>query len=186
MLKRSVDLILAIVALLLASPLLVLLAILIRADSPGPVFFRQQRIGLHGKTFGIFKFRTMVANASSIGPYYTASDDPRITRIGRVLRKTSLDELPQLINVITGDMSLVGPRPNVPAQRELYSEEDWNKRHLVRPGITGLAQVSGRSALSQRQRDALDHHYVTHQSTKLDISILIRTVALVVSRKQSN
>ena len=106
-----------------------------------PVLFRQTRLGLHGREFGMFKFRSMVKNAASIGPYFTSDNDPRITRVGRFIRRTSIDELPQILNVLRGDMSLVGPRPDVPAQRALYSDADWAQRCSVRPGITGLAQA---------------------------------------------
>jgi lipopolysaccharide/colanic/teichoic acid biosynthesis glycosyltransferase len=137
-LKRTLDLALSLVALLILSPVLFGAALAIALESGFPVLFRQTRLGLHGREFGMLKFRSMVKNAASIGPYFTSTSDPRITRVGRFIRRTSIDELPQILNVLRGDMSLVGPRPDVPAQRALYSDADWAQRCSVRPGITGL------------------------------------------------
>jgi lipopolysaccharide/colanic/teichoic acid biosynthesis glycosyltransferase len=120
----------------------------------------------------MYKFRSMVTNAASIGPWHTASDDPRITRVGRFIRRTSIDELPQLLNVLKGDMSLVGPRPDVPAQRSLYSDDDWAARCSVRPGITGLAQALLRSEATPQQRLELDLRYAREHSVRLDLRIL--------------
>jgi lipopolysaccharide/colanic/teichoic acid biosynthesis glycosyltransferase len=136
-LKRTLDLALSLVALLILSPVLFGAALAIALESGFPVLFRQTRLGLHGREFGMLKFRSMVKNAASIGPYFTSTSDPRITRVGRFIRRTSIDELPQILNVLRGDMSLVGPRPDVPAQRALYSDADWAQRCSVRPGITG-------------------------------------------------
>jgi lipopolysaccharide/colanic/teichoic acid biosynthesis glycosyltransferase len=144
-LKRTLDLALSLVALLILSPVLFGAALAIALESGFPVLFRQTRLGLHGREFGMLKFRSMVKNAASIGPYFTSTSDPRITRVGRFIRRTSIDELPQILNVLRGDMSLVGPRPDVPAQRALYSDADWAQRCSVRPGITGLAQALLRS-----------------------------------------
>ena len=157
--KRLMDVLLSLAALLVLSPVLLLTALAVALDSGVPVLFRQTRLGLHGREFGMLKFRSMVKNAAAIGPYFTSGDDPRITRVGRFIRRTSLDELPQLINVLKGDMSLVGPRPDVPAQRELYSAADWQTRCSVRPGITGLAQARLRSEATPEQRLALDLQY---------------------------
>jgi len=170
--KRLLDLVLALLALLLLSPLLLATALAIALDSGLPVLFRQTRVGRHGHTFGMLKFRSMVHDAAVVGPYYTSANDPRITRVGRFIRRTSLDELPQLFNVLTGDMSLVGPRPDVPAQRSLYSEQDWNQRCSVRPGITGLAQALYRSDSTEVQRLEADLRYVRDASLWLDLKII--------------
>jgi len=162
-------------ALLLLAPLLLLLALLVRLDSPGPVLFRQQRVGRGGKPFWILKFRTMVVEAERLGGYATLSGDPRITRVGRWLRRSSLDELPQLVNVVRGDMSLVGPRPDVPAQQCLYAPRDWQLRCSVRPGITGLAQVRLRSLATYEQRLELDLCYARKHNFLLDLLVLIQT-----------
>lgn len=170
--KRLVDLGLGSLALLLLSPLLLAAAVAVALESGRPVLFRQDRIGRGGRTFGMFKFRSMVKDAAALGPYFTASDDPRVTRVGRFIRRSSIDELPQLFNVLLGDMSLVGPRPDVAAQRTLYADADWAERCSIRPGITGLAQVRLRSEGSQQQRLALDLQYVRSAGLWLDIRIL--------------
>jgi lipopolysaccharide/colanic/teichoic acid biosynthesis glycosyltransferase len=169
--KRLFDIVLALVALLLLSPLLLATALAVALESGLPVLFRQTRVGRNGATFGMFKFRSMVKNAATVGPYYTSANDARITRVGRFIRRTSLDELPQLINVLAGDMSLVGPRPDVPAQRSLYSEADWKQRCSVRPGITGLAQALYRSDSNEAQRLEADLRYVREASLWLDLKI---------------
>lgn len=169
--KRLFDLVTGGAALLLLSPLLLATALAVALESGRPVLFRQTRVGLHGRPFGMFKFRSMVKNAASLGPYYTSSDDPRITRVGRFIRRTSLDELPQLFNVLKGDMSLVGPRPDVPAQQNLYSEADWAQRCSVRPGITGLAQALYRSDSTEAQRLEADLRYTREASLWLDLRI---------------
>ncbi|MCL5740508.1 MAG: sugar transferase [Betaproteobacteria bacterium] len=165
------DTVLAFLALCALSPLLLAAALAIAVETGLPVLFRQTRVGLNGRTFGMFKFRSMVKNAPSIGPYFTQTDDPRITRVGRFIRRTSIDELPQLINVLRGDMSLVGPRPDVPAQRSLYSAEDWAQRCSVRPGITGLAQALYRSDSTEVQRLEADLRYTREASLWLDLKI---------------
>ena len=177
--KRMVDLMLSLFALVLLSPLMLVTAIAVAAESGRPVLFVQRRIGRGGREFGMFKFRSMVKNAAALGPYHTSSDDPRSTRVGRFIRRSSLDELPQLLNVLKGDMSLVGPRPDVPAQRANYSESDWNERCSVRPGITGLAQARLRSQATPAQRLALDLQYVRECSLALDLRILGWTLARV-------
>lgn len=174
--KRLMDMALSFMALLLLSPLLLLAALVIGFDSGFPVFFRQTRIGKNGREFYMYKFRSMVRNAPGLGPHFTANNDPRITRAGRWIRRTSIDELPQLINVLRGDMSLVGPRPHVPAERSLYTAAEWESRCSVLPGITGLAQISGRSDISFEQQCALDQQYVQENSCWLDIRILWGTV----------
>lgn len=169
--KRLMDIALSLLALLLLSPVLLGTALAVAVGSGFPVLFRQTRIGLQGHEFGMFKFRSMVKNAAAVGPYFTSANDPRITRVGRFIRRTSLDELPQLINVLLGEMSLVGPRPDVPAQRSLYSDTDWNQRCSVRPGITGLAQALYRSDSTEAQRLAADLRYTREASLWLDLKI---------------
>lgn len=180
--KRSFDFVLSLAVLLIIWPLLFFLAVIVRCDSPGPVLYRQQRVGLSGKVFDIYKFRSMVSNADQLGCYQTSRGDPRITRSGRWLRKTSLDELPQLLNVLSGDMSLVGPRPDVPAQQKDYLPEEWHWRTTVRPGITGLAQATLRSEATHEQRVALDLQYVQKHSLLIDLKILAMTVGQVLGR----
>jgi lipopolysaccharide/colanic/teichoic acid biosynthesis glycosyltransferase len=170
--KRFNDMVLSLVALFLLSPILLLTMLAIVIDSGWPVFFRQIRVGRGGREFGVFKFRSMVQNAASTGPYFTESNDVRITRVGRFIRRTSIDELPQIINVLMGDMSLVGPRPDVPQQQALYSPQDWARRCSVRPGITGLAQVKGRSEPTLEQRLSLDLVYADQASWWLDMQIM--------------
>jgi lipopolysaccharide/colanic/teichoic acid biosynthesis glycosyltransferase len=174
--KRALDVILALLALVLLSPLLIAAAAAIAVEGGRPILFRQARLGLRGREFGMYKFRSMVRNAAAIGPYHTAENDPRITPVGRYLRRTSIDELPQLLNVLAGDMSLVGPRPDVPAQRSLYSEADWAERCSVRPGITGLAQALLRSDATQVQRLALDLRYAREHDLWLDLRIIVWTL----------
>jgi lipopolysaccharide/colanic/teichoic acid biosynthesis glycosyltransferase len=172
MTKRLIDCVVSLGALLVLSPVLVGTAVAVMLESGRPVLFRQVRMGLGGREFGMYKFRSMVQDAAATGPYHTRADDPRITRVGRWIRRTSLDELPQLLNVLIGDMSLVGPRPDVPAQRALYAPVDWALRCSVRPGITGLAQATLRSAATESQRLALDLQYVRERSLWLDLRIV--------------
>jgi lipopolysaccharide/colanic/teichoic acid biosynthesis glycosyltransferase len=175
--KRGVDVAVSLLALVLLAPVWVAVAIAIMLDDGAPVLFRQLRIGRGGREFGMYKFRSMVKNAAAIGNYYTASNDPRITRVGRFIRRTSLDELPQLLNVLKGDMSLVGPRPDVPAQRSLYSDAEWQLRCSVRPGITGLAQALLRSEATEEQRRTLDLRYAREHNLWLDVRIMGWTLA---------
>ncbi|MBA2673744.1 MAG: sugar transferase [Ramlibacter sp.] len=170
--KRAMDLLVALAAILVLSPLLLATAAAVLLESGRPVLFRQVRIGRGGREFGMYKFRSMVRNAAAVGPYFTAAGDPRITRVGRFIRRTSIDELPQLFNVLRGDMSLVGPRPDVPAQRALYTEAEWALRCSVRPGITGLAQALLRSAATEQQRRELDLRYAREHTLRLDMKIV--------------
>jgi lipopolysaccharide/colanic/teichoic acid biosynthesis glycosyltransferase len=183
--KRVMDIVLSLLALLLLSPVLVVSALAVLLDSGRPVLFRQPRVGQGDQEFGMFKFRSMVANAAQIGPWHTANDDPRITRVGRFLRQSSVDELPQLFNVLIGDMSLVGPRPDVPAQRALYALGDWQQRCSVRPGITGLAQVLYRSECTPTQRLEADLRYTREVGVWLDLKIMAATLSRL-SGKGSN
>jgi lipopolysaccharide/colanic/teichoic acid biosynthesis glycosyltransferase len=180
--KRVLDVLVAAAALIVLSPVLALVALAIVLETGLPVLFRQVRIGLGGREFGMYKFRSMVRNAAAVGPYYTSAADPRITRVGAFIRRTSLDELPQLFNVLAGDMSLVGPRPDVPAQRSLYTGEAWAQRCSVRPGITGLAQATLRSEATPEQRLALDLRYAREHSLWLDLRILAWTVGRLAGK----
>ncbi|MDD3579941.1 MAG: sugar transferase [Desulfobacca sp.] len=174
--KLALDQILGWLALLALSPLFWLLAALIRLDTPGPIFFRQVRIGQGGRPFVAYKFRSMVDKAVTMGlGLNVAVDDARITRVGKFLRYTSLDELPQLFNVLQGDMSLVGPRPTLPYQVAAYNDFQ-RRRLLVKPGITGWAQINGRNAIPWEERIRLDVWYVENWSLKLDALILLRTI----------
>jgi len=177
--KRLIDLLISLILLLfLAIPMLGI-ALLIYVNDGGPVFYRQTRIGMDCKTFSILKFRSMILNADQVGGYQTSLNDDRITSVGKFLRRTSLDELPQCLNVLMGHMSFVGPRPDVPAQETLYQPEDWQKRHKVRPGFTGLAQVNGRSSISFEERLAFDLEYVDKSSLMLDTKIILKTLSFV-------
>jgi lipopolysaccharide/colanic/teichoic acid biosynthesis glycosyltransferase len=177
--RRLVDLTVASVALVVLSPLLLAIAVSVRAVLGSPIFFRQQRPGLRGEPFTIVKFRTMRDERNPDGTL--RPDEARMTRFGQLLRRSSLDELPELWNVIRGDMSLVGPRPLMMEYLPLYSAEQA-RRHNVRPGITGLAQVTGRNAISWEEKFALDVQYVDEQSFLLDARILWRTVVGVLRR----
>lgn len=187
--KRLFDIVVSGLLILAALPLMVLIAILIRIDSRGPILFRQDRVGIEGRPFGMLKFRSMIVDAEERlgelsqhnegnGVLFKMKNDPRVTRIGRFIRKYSLDELPQLFNILTGSMSLVGPRPPLPREVEAY-EQDVRRRLLVKPGLTGLWQVSGRSNLSWQDSVRLDLYYVENWSLAGDLIIILRTVRAV-------
>ena len=192
--KRLFDIIVSFLGLLILSPLFLLLTILIKCDSKGPVFFIQKRVGRNGKKFGIFKFRTMRINAEELIASFTPEqlkewkenfklkNDPRITRVGKFLRNTSLDELPQLINIFIGNMSLVGPRPIVEEELEWYGEKK-SVLLSVRPGLTGWWATNGRSEVSYPERCDYELYYVYNCSLLLDIKILFKTFSAVFSRK---
>jgi len=181
--KRALDLAVALPAAILLAPVMAAVAFAIRRDSPGPALFRQQRIGYAGRPFTLLKFRTMVVGAEGMGAGLAVRDgDSRITHVGTTLRRLSLDELPQLWNIVRGDMSLVGPRPTVAAQVERYDARQ-RRRLLARPGLTGLAQVSGRNAIPWSERIEIDITYVERWSLRRDLAILART-ALVVLRRE--
>jgi len=195
MLKRLFDLIFSSIGLIVSSPFLFLIAVWIKIDSPGPVFFRGTRIGKSGKPFRIFKFRTMVANAENLGGPSTAGDDPRLTKIGNFLKKYQLDELPQLINVMAGDMTLVGPRPEVKIYVDMMTDEERNKILSVRPGMTDLAslwdfhegEILKGSADPEKtymekirpEKLRLQQEYVKNRSFLLDLKIIIKTIMKV-------
>jgi lipopolysaccharide/colanic/teichoic acid biosynthesis glycosyltransferase len=179
--KRAMDVLIATAAAVVLAPLLALIALAIRIEDRGPALLRQSRVGRDGEDFELFKFRTMVVDAHKLGTgWLIAERDPRITRVGHVLRKWSLDELPQIINVLRGDMSIVGPRPTLRYQVDQYTP--FQRRRLdVRPGITGWAQINGRNALRWPERIELDVWYVEHRSLALDLRILLRTAPMLVS-----
>ena len=201
--KRMCDIFAALFGIILLTPLWIIVAAMVRLNDGGPAFFTQERVGLNGKTFTMFKFRTMRVDAeelkaslmeaneadSSAGNsiMFKMANDPRITRIGAFLRKTSIDELPQLFNVLRGDMSLVGPRPPLPSEVAQYEPRVmgkaipyYNERHLVRPGITGLWQISGRSNLSWDETVHLDLSYAQHRSLTLDTWIALQTIPAIL------
>ena len=182
--KRIFDLTVSILLLIVFSPLFLFVTILIKIDpkGKGPAIFKHERVGKDGKTIFVYKFRTMVEDASKIGPGLTEKDDKRITKFGIFLRKSSLDELPQLLNVIKGDMSLVGPRPEIPEIVKTYS--NFQKQVLkVKPGLTGLPQVNGRGDLSIPKKLRLDVYYIKHQNLWLDIKIHFKTIIVVITGK---
>jgi lipopolysaccharide/colanic/teichoic acid biosynthesis glycosyltransferase len=180
MIRRAIDILVSASVLLLASPLLALAAIAIRLESAGHPIYRQRRIGRDGHPFDVIKLRTMVDGAEHIGAGLAVNEnDARITRAGALLRRTSLDELPNLLNVLRGEMSLIGPRPTVPVQVEQYTPRQRG-RLAVKPGITGWAQVNGRTTLPWSERIELDLFYIANRSLVLDLRILWRTVAMVL------
>jgi lipopolysaccharide/colanic/teichoic acid biosynthesis glycosyltransferase len=178
--RRAIDIAVSATALLASAPVLALAALAIRLESPGPAIYRQRRSGLNGREFDVVKLRTMVDGAEHKGAGLAVSEnDARITRVGAFLRRTSLDELPNLVNVLRGDMSLVGPRPTLPVQVAQYTERQRG-RLAVKPGITGWAQVNGRASLPWSERIELDLYYIEHRSLALDARILRRTVSMVL------
>jgi len=178
---RAVDLLIAALALVVLSPFLLAAAIAIKLGSRGPVIYRQRRIGRDGRPFEMWKLRTMVAGSDPVGVGTVVTrDDPRVTAAGRFLRRTSLDEVPNLVNVLRGEMAIVGPRPTISAQVDDYTPRQ-NRRHEVLPGITGWAQVQGRAGIPWAERIELDVWYVDHRTPLLDLRILLRTAWLVVT-----
>ncbi len=195
--KRALDITSATLLLVLLIPLMITVALLVRLSSPGPILFRQERVGRDGKRFWFYKFRTMYSGADEsphrtyyqqlvkgtaqpMSGVFKLEDDPRITRIGRILRRYSLDEFPQLLNVLRGDMSLVGPRPPIPYEADLYGSREFY-RLSVKPGLTGLWQVSGRCTLNFQEMIELDLTYVNEWSLLSDLAILLRTPWAVIS-----
>jgi lipopolysaccharide/colanic/teichoic acid biosynthesis glycosyltransferase len=179
-LPRAADLLIAVIALVLLSPLLALAAIAIKLESRGPVLYRQRRVGKGGEVFEMFKLRTMRQGADPVGVgTAVTSGDPRVTRVGRLLRRFALDELPNLINVLRGDMRIVGPRATLPAQVQLYTPRQ-RRRLDLRPGVTGWAQIHGRAGIPWEERIELDVWYVEHRSLWLDLKILARTPAALL------
>jgi lipopolysaccharide/colanic/teichoic acid biosynthesis glycosyltransferase len=178
--RRAIDVVVSLLGLVLSAPVLLVAMVAIRLESRGPAIYRQRRAGLDGHPFDVLKLRTMVDGAETIGAGLAIdAGDARITRVGAFLRRTSLDELPNLLNVLRGEMSLIGPRPTLPVQVAQYSERQRG-RLAIRPGITGWAQVNGRASLPWSERIELDLYYVEHRSLALDLRILRRTVAMVL------
>lgn len=179
MLRRCFDVLVAGTALLLASPVLAVAIVAIRLESPGHPIYRQRRIGRDGRPFDVMKLRTMVDGAEKMGAGLAVDEgDTRITKIGAFLRRTSIDELPNLVNVLKGEMAIIGPRPTVPVQVEQYTQRQRG-RLAIRPGITGWAQVNGRATLPWDERIELDLWYIEHRSLRLDVQILWRTLLMV-------
>ena len=194
--KRLIDIICSFVGILVLSPLFIIIAIIIKFTSKGPVFFSQKRVGRNGKEFDMYKFRSMVVNAEELkeklaaqnemsGPMFKMKDDPRVTKVGKFIRKTSLDELPQLWNVLKGDMSLVGPRPSLP--KEVAQFEDWMHRRLeVKPGLTCYWQVSGRNNIDFEDWMKLDIRYVEEKNLWIDIKLICKTVFVLFGDKNAH
>lgn len=193
--KRTMDIFGSIIGILLLSPVFLIVAILIKLDSKGKVLFSQKRVGLKGKEFNIYKFRSMVEDAEELkkllkdknemsGPMFKIKEDPRITKVGKVIRKTSIDELPQLLNVLKGEMSLVGPRPSLPS--EVKNFEPWMLKRLeVKPGLTCYWQVSGRNNISFNEWMELDIKYVNEKKIFLDIRLIVKTIFLLFGDKNA-
>jgi lipopolysaccharide/colanic/teichoic acid biosynthesis glycosyltransferase len=180
MIRRALDLVGAALALILTTPLMGLAMLAIRMESRGHPIYRQRRIGKDGRPFDLLKLRTMVDGAEHIGAGLAINqNDPRVTRVGALLRRSSLDELPNLVNVLRGELSFIGPRPTIPVQVAQYTERQRG-RLAIRPGITGWAQVNGRTSLPWSERIELDLYYIEHRSLALDLRILWRTVAIVL------
>ena len=194
--KRIVDLLGSIIGLILLSPILIIIAITIKLDSKGPVFFIQERVGKDGQVFSMYKFRSMVIDAEEklfglkdknemSGPMFKMKDDPRITKVGKFIRKTSIDELPQLFNVLKGEMSLVGPRPNLP--REVIKFTDYQKdKLLVKPGLTCYWQVTGRNNIDFEEWIELDIKYIKERNTWTDIKLIFKTVRVLFGDKNAS
>lgn len=184
--KRLFDVIVSLVGLIITSPILLLAAIAIKLESPGPIIFKQERLGLDGKVFRIYKFRSMCIDAEKSGVYETKGD-PRVTRVGKFIRKTSIDELPQFVNILEGDMSLIGPRPALTYHPWTYDEyTDAQKRMFhVRPGVTGWAQVNGRKEVEWPRRIKLNVEYVDNLSFLLDVKIFFKTIIKVLTMQEN-
>ena len=192
--KRAIDVIISLIGLILLSPIFLLLAIIIKIDSKGPVFFSHTRYGKNGKKFKMYKFRTMYENAQDMIKDFTPEqmkewkenfklkDDPRITKVGKFLRKTSLDELPQIVNIIKGDLSIIGPRPVIEEELEKYGDNK-DKFLSVTPGLTGYWQANGRSSTTYEQRMEMELYYIDHISPKLDFKIFFKTIESVIKKE---
>ena len=182
--KRLLDIVLSLTALIVLAPLLLVLALLVKLDSPGPALFKQKRVGRNEKLFDIYKFRSMYTSAPrDVATCELQNAESHITRVGRVLRKTSLDELPQLFNVLKGEMSLIGPRPLVPNEKDIHDLRREKGAYRVRPGITGWAQVNGRDCVLPVDKARLDGYYADHMSFGLDVKIIIFSVICVLTAR---
>ncbi len=184
--KRIFDIIFSSILLIVLSPILLIVIVAIKIETKGRAVFIQERVGLFGHPFLIYKFRSMVEGADREGEYFTCKNDLRITKVGSFIRKTSIDEIPQLFNVVRGDMSIVGPRPNVFKQESNYSKAQWEKRNSIQPGITGLAQAKIRSVSNPRERTKLDLEYIDTQSFVLDLKIIIMTIYQIIFKRDTN
>lgn len=181
--KRAFEIVFSIALLIFTLPVLIVTAIAIKIESPGPVFYKQERVGLNGKLFSVIKLRSMRTDAEKNGPQWAAKNDPRVTQVGKFIRKTRIDELPQIINVLNGDMSLIGPRPERDVFTEQFEKEipGFKKRLLVKPGLTGWAQVNGGYEATPEEKWKLDMYYIQKQSISLDLQIIFRTVWVVLT-----
>lgn len=181
--KKLIDLVTSIIGLVVSIPIIVIAGILIKLETKGPIIYTQERVGKNGQLFEIYKLRTMYHNAEKDGMQWAQKDDPRVTKVGRYLRKTRIDELPQLINVLRGEMSIVGPRPERPYFIEEFSKDipRFIDRLVVLPGLTGWSQVNGGYELSPEQKLQLDLYYISNQSILLDLKIIIKTIKIVVT-----
>nr|WP_223812678.1 sugar transferase [Geobacillus thermoleovorans] len=181
--KRFLDIVFSLLALPVAIPIIVIFAIIIKLETPGPAFFLQERVGLHGKYFKVIKLRSMEVNAEKNGAQWAAKNDPRVTRVGAFIRKTRIDELPQLFNVLKGDMSLIGPRPERPMFTAQFNEEipGFIDRLQVKPGITGWAQVNGGYDITPREKLELDRYYIHNMSFWLDLKIIFKTIKVCLT-----
>lgn len=183
--KRVFDVVLSSIGLIVAIPLMVIIGIAIKLDTKGPIFYCQERVGKNGKVYTLYKLRSMHENAEENGAQWAEEDDPRVTKVGRFIRKTRLDELPQLFNVLKGDMSLVGPRPERPVFTYQFNEEipGFINRLQVKPGLTGLAQVNGGYELGPAEKLEYDLYYIENRSIWMDIKIILKTIKVVLSGK---
>ncbi len=180
--KRFTDILISILTLILFSPILLISMIAVKLDSKGPVFFLHERTGLNGKPFKMIKFRGMVDNALAVGPELTQPNDPRITRVGKILRRTSIDEIPQVINVLKGEMSIIGPRPEIISITSKYN--DYQKKVFeFKPGITGISQVSGRQMLTPDERTKMEIDYYTKETFWSDLKIFIKTFVVILTNE---
>jgi exopolysaccharide biosynthesis polyprenyl glycosylphosphotransferase len=181
--KRFLDILLSLLALPIAIPIILIFAIIIKLETPGPAFFLQERVGLHGKYFKVIKLRSMGVNAEKNGAQWATKNDPRVTKVGAFIRKTRIDELPQLFNVLKGDMSLVGPRPERPMFTAQFNEEipGFIDRLQVKPGITGWAQVNGGYDITPREKLELDRYYINNMSFVLDLKIIVKTIKVCIT-----
>ncbi|MBB6283137.1 sugar transferase [Geobacillus subterraneus] len=181
--KRFLDIILSLLALPVAIPIIMIFAIIVKLETPGPAFFLQERVGLYGKYFKVIKLRSMTVNAEKNGAQWAVKNDPRVTKVGGFIRKTRIDELPQLFNVLKGDMSLIGPRPERPMFTAQFNEEipGFIDRLQVRPGITGWAQVNGGYDITPREKLELDRYYIEHMSFWLDLKIILKTIKVCLT-----
>lgn len=189
LIKNILDKVLGVILLIILSPILAIISLGIKIDSEGPIIFKQKRLGKNGEIFEIYKFRTMHVDAPDLrnedGSTFNSEDDPRVTKLGKILRKTSLDELTQIFNILKGEMSFIGPRPDLPDHYELYTDYDKMKL-LVKPGITGYAQCNGRNSNSWERRMEMDIFYIENYSLLMDIKILFKTVSIVLKQEGIN